>query len=876
MKFNLSIFLKNVAFPEQKRILHFYGRDILPEHKIDKKNCTNYQLGIILMENHYFTWTLMTLYKGGIVTFLDGSIIHLKNGVAKNIFTLPDDDFSHSVHLIVTKCDTLIAVVETKNDKIIYCLFEGHPQSVPEGDSPQVYQVYGDDDKTVLGTFYPKLTVFSLGTSGYIYKTFGSVLLLMKNCVLFVYFLKKLPKDLVTYLPSIRPVWKNNMIPSDVSFVRLYMIEKIVNSIMLEDHFFFQQGHCTYLLSQTGMTFFYNFTSGEYDLTGAFMEGTMLRRLGAATKDRKCKLWRLDKKKESATKGLKTTLTSKKTYKIKYLPETVDPEQNMLCETIDKKFKFSLKKDQEVVDFKETPDGLVVLVKCAAMNTMGIVNSLEPIFDLQENVLIAQLDRWYASDLIVWESGLICDSPSSGFYYISLKEQYKLVFDCEKNHDLLRIIKKSDDIMLIQKAPQSDNISKPIESSKYYKIKSIQKDVPVEIEPYSETKSLLKTKNGFYCYDGHQFTRFHEQMNLMLKNLTDEQFAALNIDELVANAENLEFIDFMKRRHVFEIKKIIDRDYRSARIKYALGDACVTFLEGEKYLDTALLAREVNKYHNRLVFTLIGSAGGGPTRTVGSTIIREFVEEYFKYDGFCLVPNDKFKSLSDTKLSALGWIFHDVMHVTQAPVGFVMPLAMLAALVQREPDIIELELYAKMVHEDMYKTMSSLPVSVLEAEGYKTRQDWLSMICRYSPSDIVLYKRFAEGFRSFSEIDPLKDANLISADFFISGSRTIDPSNLISKFMASIEGTNQIALGEKLVDRLICASQSELKIFAFNLSGTYHLQGVESIVFDTLAEVHYKFVVCSYKLYISKTVEESSFDILLDELFQPQQPKMVN
>jgi hypothetical protein len=811
----------------------------------------------------------MPSYKGGHLLPFNGALIHIKDGVAKTVFVFPKDEMLNKIWYIeVTQTEDIIVVFGNDDVRLnLYCLMNGHTKFIPKGEYPQAL----GDSGNVFATFYPNISVFNTRYI-YGYRIFGSCIAFITRTYLYIYSTKT--KNMSSpHLPTLPIKWKNCENPSSISLIRLCLIEKITgkpHKYYTDDHYFvFEQGMCVYRICDFKIAFFYTGNENE-TLVGFSANGRFVEKLAFVKKNNERKIYNILDNSEEKDRCIKMISGTKKT--LLFRPKN----DNLEYKTLDKKYKFVIRPDSEIHDFFYTEQGLIVLIED------GSCASDEILCETQNNVLIVNAKGWQLIEDKPFGAGIfVC--KENGWYYLSLDKQFKLnlIGNGPMEHNLITVMSMPEGMFIVQEFSQ-DNIDYDhlLEDTKFvfpkfYKIKLIQEDSQVELEIiYHKNKSLIRTIDGFYCFDGHQLIGFHEQINLVLSNFSESQLELLDLDLLSKNALDPEFALILKDSALSSIlNDKLDRNYRPV---YApCGDAVVTFAEGDDFLDVVVMAKKVNRHSNRLSFSLIGSIGSGPVRVVSNLIIKEFIESYFVRDGFFWIPTDSFRKMRSKRKRILGWILHNILHLTKTPIGYHLPLAMISSLIQRPPNIFELNHYAKLGDVETYNMLNSMNVLDLQEAGYNTKHDWLSMMCRYSEDDVSLYEPFAQGFRSFSEIDPLNGVNFISADHFLSGSYIIDRSKLVDKLMSSIANIENTKLAEKLIDKLISATESEFQIFVFNLTGTYHLVGDESIIFYKNSNVDYKFSVCEKRLTISEKIRKRNFKVLFDELFSPKQAKMV-
>jgi hypothetical protein len=887
----------------------------------------------------------MHVYNEGILSVVDGSLIFIKNNIAKVLFEFPKDDPLDDIFIESTNCGAIIITLfDNGKEKLLYCFREGHAKTVPQTKNPT--QILIQENGSVLATFHPHFSVFNLDEITDI-KRFGSCILFINATMMYFYSINYKSAKLEVPMPTLPLVWKNKR--NDIAIMQLCLIEPISQSIQLANHFIFLQGICAYNFYDYGITFYHNYWKPGELFLGAEIKDTLVCEIGLVTEEGWLKKWNVKTGIVTEHESIVIAKNYPKSMRIKVQPELqiegeIEGEDEIIihgqsddedqhnrqiddksvktllddnhkiadesedidldieeinleekssdqgkfdieCKIEDKIYKFCLPSDEQIFDYHEVPGGLIVLTQ-SFVDPLHFfcVDLYEPTYKFQLGlvqtssnnetsdcckILVVHSDYWVTCKPNYFQNGIL-QYNADKWYYFSIEHQFEVEIDFE-NHDFVHITTVGDNKYLWYEL--HDEFQK-CSFFKLYKIKSLNcVDHKFELEIVNaEKKSLIKGINGFYYFDGHKFSEFHEKVNLFLRDLTEDQIKKLDIDELALNSMDVDFVDNLRTSLVLRtLDKNLNRKYRLSPKPY--DEAIVAFTEGEEYLDTVILARKVNRYHSKFTFALIDSSGRGPVRVVSNTIIKEFVNRYFKYDGCFLIPTT-FRNLTSEEKFNLGWIVHNILYITKVPIGCHLPLALLSTLIKREPEEAELEMFAKATDEITYNMLNKLDELSIKAAGYNTRFEWLSMICRYSKKDLELYDSFADGFISFSAENPLKGANLLTADYFISGANTLDLSEMISKLISSSEGTIYELCSEKLVARLVSASEVDIKNFVFNLNGTYHLDGSENVVFgDPEGGVDYKFGVCFNTLTISTKIKPENFDYLIDELFKIQ-PKM--
>jgi hypothetical protein len=840
----------------------------------------------------------MKAYKKGFLTIIDNALIYIDDNVAKTIFVIPDLIEDDRTHISVTVCGTIILSCKNNEYEVVYCLKHGHPRYIPKGDFPKaMYHEYND---RVLATFYDKIIKFNTDYVDCV--IFGSCIAIIGSEFMYVYALQPREPIKNTFLPSLGIKWKDDLVSyDDEQLIHIIFTQKNVEVRLSNDSLFYKVGTCVFCFYDFNILFVNRHANTNKLFIGAEFDGPNLSRISwIKPSTQKYRTYDIINGVDIEDEAVLIVRTNK-TLHLRDLDEKL--------EYTHAEHKFCLEKDYKIHDFIDIHNGLIVLVSRKINSEPEEPEEpegpeeVEFKIQYQSNVVIVCSRDWDYQDVINYNGGILQRS-GNGWYFISMKDQFEICFNDDGRTDVRPSERIGTTIHDDGQRPSEkkstlgdfyddDNfwfydfveVNACVFARRYYdddgnlpklqKLKSVSFDTPIQLEPVKMKLSLIRTKNGFNLFDGHEFTGFHEKINLDLKKLSHEQFELLDAEMFFKNRDNLDIVsNLIDKINLMLTNKSISRSYNP--LKKPFSDAIIGFVEGERYLETALMACTVNRHNSRLNFALAGSTGPGPVKVVANTIIDEFVTKYFRFDGFFLVPTTVFKTEFEFFHFTMGNLLHNILHVTKTPIGYHLPLALLCGLINRKPHIVELEFYAKLADHQTYDILNSSSQADLQEAGYNSRYEWLCMLCRYAEDDIILYKKFVEGFVTFCgpESYPLHNANLVSADYFISGSYDVDISTFASKLMSKIDHDKYF---EQFVCRLVSATKSEIKNFVFNLTGTYHLTGQEDIRFDdNLDQVDYKFIVCSNLLVISSGVQMENFDLLIDELFRPLQAKMVN
>jgi hypothetical protein len=817
----------------------------------------------------------MWAYKKGYLTSVENALFYMKTfeekQTCKHIFTLPENNCDIE-DIYVSPEGTIFLFCVGYPIQYIYCLKKGHPDSIPKNKTCKKAKMIYISGKA---TFYQNLTIFKFSTAVEHHR-FGSNIIFVSPHHIYVFSCLENKKITQAHLPLLPIEWKNNAAPEKTSLQLMLLTEPIKHSLLTEKYYAFQQGAFLFsLTSNLDMAFIHGgIVIGRHMIsatleTNCLFDCVMLCDDKDIDKDPNNKTYISYKQATGAgirNEGLSIGVFSGHVLKFKKEIDSANENEYIFrYEAFNGKYKFTTKKKMYMEDIYEVPGGLIVLNQ---FDEFGAWTSKDQKFDLQGNVLIAHFRCWY--DRPENYNGALIQYADGQWYYLDLKKQFKII-QYHKSFFEIAFVSVYDNLYLRHEDDDAYDYVTP----KYYKVKSIQEGVPIELEKMSCKKILIETLNGFYCFNGHNFIYFHEEINLALKRLNKRQFDQIDLDALTVDPMSPTYAEVLDQMTSLEINQI-SRNYSPKPSEYH--DAIVVLDQNESYLNTVIAARKIHKYHAKLNFALVGAQGQGPVNFIASKIADELFETYFKFDGQFMIPTDNFRSADSDLKFILGWILHNVLCLTKNPIRHHLPLALIAAFAgTTDVKDIELDFYAKNLDPEthsMFKTMDKLS---LREEGFESERDWLSMICRYAQTDIAIYEPFVSGFNSFSDHDPIKNANIVSINNFISGPFDVSITKFITMLLDSKNSTQKDFI-DKFVERLNIATQSELKMLAFNINGTYHFRENETVSFSTSlsSNANYKFAVCNHSLIISTDVEKESYEILIEQFFKAQQAKMVN
>jgi hypothetical protein len=810
----------------------------------------------------------MWTYNKGFLTQFKNTLVHIKNdgvNAAELFFTFPDHCIG-TCKIYIRPCGVIVVVFDNGITYDIYCLFKNHPKTVPTGnDFPKIKLFQAER----FITFYPGLTVFSNLRKVDQHYLFGPCLVLVNSVTLYYYCFEPKKNLTQSYMPTVDVKWETSAKMTDASLKILLPTEPIINPMITHDVLAFQQGSCLFALTSAfSVTFLHGgHIIGKNVISVTAKQNTIstltMREsedINKPTIEREYSLYSVAALEISKNRGFSCGTITKRIIDFKIV------DKIFKYSVFDGKYQFETKSKLHREDVRKIPGGLIVL------NFHDPENYKKPTFEIQGNVLIASFHYWTGE--CIYHKGGILQYADDEWFYLSLKKQTIFETFGEFAGDI-DVISCCDDALrpsdIYAKFHKQD--SPPM----FFKLKTTREISDVKLQKCIINMILIKTFDGFYCFDGHTFVQLHEQINLALKRLPEKYFATIDIKALARNSENPNYANVLDGMYLLCVDDTISREYRLPDTPY--DNVAIIFDQNDKYLDTAVMGRMVHKYNIKLSYRLIGAGGSGPIKLIASTIINELFDTYFKFDGFFLIPRENFRSANSDLKFILGWVLHNSMYILQSPISHHLPLALLAAISERNAADIELDFYAKLGDINAYEMFNSSREIDLVENGYETKRDWLSMICRYSDEDVQLYKPFAAGFKSFTteKFNPISGKNIVTIDRFISGLHEISAENLITRLInQEVKPASHRTFIENLTKRLIEATQPELKNLVFNISGTYHFNGNESVTFNDLGKSSYKFAVCARELIISSDIDIQSCDLLIEELFKPQQANMRN
>lgn len=252
------------------------------------------------------------------------------------------------------------------------------------------------------------------------------------------------------------------------------------------------------------------------------------------------------------------------------------------------------------------------------------------------------------------------------------------------------------------------------------------------------------------------------------------------------------------------------------------------------------------------------SNGLGIKRVFAQDALSQFAMLYLIIHGACSEYNiEALSKLTPPQLFIIGRALHMAMYMNRTCLSVRMPISFLAALLNREPEIDELEFFLQQESPDVYDTITGYfdDPSGLEECGYTSYEECLKYTCFYQHADPEIDQRakhishaLALGFNSFAEVDNIKKMNMPTIDHYVSGAYCIDRVLLISK----LDCSHAILLKfvRNLIERL---PEDKLAIFLRNWTGSSVYKGTKCTVLE-IAKRDVEFATCGRKLHLNPAI----------------------
>ena len=264
------------------------------------------------------------------------------------------------------------------------------------------------------------------------------------------------------------------------------------------------------------------------------------------------------------------------------------------------------------------------------------------------------------------------------------------------------------------------------------------------------------------------------------------------------------------------------------------------------------------------------SNGLGIRRVFAQDALSQFAALYLLIHGACSEYNlEALSKLSLPELFMIGRALHLAMYMNRTCLSIRMPISFYAALLNREPEIDELEFFLKQESPDLFETITSYfdDPTGLEECGYTSYRECLSHAVYYQHADPEIDRQAAHisralvvGFNSYAEVDNIKRMNMPTIDYYVSGSYCIDRALLSHK----INCDNQVLLKfvRSLIERL---PEDKLAIFLRNWTGSSVYKGTKCTVLET-AKRDLEFATCGRKLHINPAILQKNNKAAINEL----------
>ncbi|AEJ34583.1 hypothetical protein MIMI_R349b [Acanthamoeba polyphaga mimivirus] len=280
--------------------------------------------------------------------------------------------------------------------------------------------------------------------------------------------------------------------------------------------------------------------------------------------------------------------------------------------------------------------------------------------------------------------------------------------------------------------------------------------------------------------------------------------------------------------------------------------------------------------------------GDGPKIEFCESAIMQFYYKYLIAHNFHTEFNlQEFAKLKPTEIKYLGSMFHMVICQNNSSLPIRLPLAFAVEIYGKEPTIDELEYFACNEDETGFKHIypAKYNPELVKEFGYESYEHCLKTLCKYNYEDDtdknILTKKYCEqlaaGFKRYGNIKNIKQMNLPTLDYYISGPYKINRTILINNLVLSggkDKNNNYLEMFKEFINSL---SENELKILLKNWTASTCVRPdnkyrIIIISKSKNAKAGIRFGTCNLEIHIDeKMLDEHNIDTVKEVLITPAQ-----
>ena len=359
--------------------------------------------------------------------------------------------------------------------------------------------------------------------------------------------------------------------------------------------------------------------------------------------------------------------------------------------------------------------------------------------------------------------------------------------------------------------PNTTEINQIIIGSDTYRI--FQEDnTPQPITNISFSSGLIVVQSNDRYFYRNVFPLDHFEVDTFTEILLNNHNMGSVIKSAIINHE-IDFYDFIEltvniRSSKFErLKNIIE--LLSKNVEFD-----ITFVDNSKTL----------------------SYGDGAKREFMDSAISEFSQRFLIKHNVCTEFNLKeMESLSDDDLVIIGKLLHLVRCHTAEHLPIRLPLNLIAGIGDKEPEIEDLEFFAKMEDPDSFAILYKYKddPDTIASFDCGTYSECLKFLSKYYHGEVLdevdasiinktkyISQKIGTSFRKYHEIKNLSVLNLPTLDYYLSGQNILDRELLVKNLKIYNEGGLNIDYDSLIIDFIMSMSEDKLGILLKNWSGS--------------------------------------------------------
>nr|URM62178.1 KilA-N domain-containing protein [Mimivirus sp.] len=165
---------------------------------------------------------------------------------------------------------------------------------------------------------------------------------------------------------------------------------------------------------------------------------------------------------------------------------------------------------------------------------------------------------------------------------------------------------------------------------------------------------------------------------------------------------------------------------------------------------------------------------------------------------------------TDNELKSIGSMLHMIIYHSNSHLSIRLPITLITAIAKRSPNILELEYLAKEEYGDTFKNICNYKydVKTIKSFGYDSYYQCLKNLCKYYENDDEtnskvrnISRQIADGFMDYQNISNLREMNIPTIDYYLSGNYCIDRKKLIKNLKVGMYNKNQNKKNEQKIKK---------------------------------------------------------------------------